>query len=702
MSNELNKNGIDASNYLNNFIPQKENYKEQKGILLIQNPNEIEDTDRKDNNKNDIRHISERKDSIITANHSSNFDNTPFNRNVKRQEAKEITSFLCTIGKNNDEDLSKNETKEKQMINGKQNDNETNNNNDNNMITLISNNNENENITNSYLNKLLPLSNEINSKKGNLKVKGPKGIKNNMFNFTNISKKVFKKYEYDKYNNKLNDEVRELLKSEGTTTKNIKSLSNEKKINESIVAVMSFLSIILCFFQLYEVIDSNYEMTSIILTIRSLILILSIPNLIFIYRRFNINIDIRKYNLKLRESNLWSSGYYKVFFVEILLNIIQPFPYVEFTFKYSQGKIFKVKLSFSHICTILMVIRIYLTIKLLNYYTIWTNARSKRIGKLQGIEVDSNFAIKVILKQTPVTFIIIICFFFILIFSFLLRGFEYFDIDIESDFHTLWNTIWLNFITMSTVGYGDYAPKTIFGKLFSIITCLMGNFLLSMLVAVLSIHVYFNNDELKAYRKLIEKEIIYNEMPLEIKEVFNIICEMFSEYMYMKKDDDNEENESDVKSLEKLLLRFKLKKLNEKKRIVLQEEGDSTEKLLEKFDRHLDLDFGECSNKTITIIKNEKKLFEIAKNQPTLAAKVFDSKDYSNRIANLANLMRVIGTCGKIESIYDIEGGRLFNRKELVEYQRYFYYDTVLKNKNNELSKKEKKNSIAHSNSFLC
>ena len=693
MSNEPNKNGIDASNYLNNFIPQKENYKEQKGILLIQNPNEIEDTDRKDN-KNDIRHIRERNDSVITANRSSNFDNTPFNRNVKMQEVKGMTNFLNMIGKYNDEELSKNETKEKQMSNGKQNDYENNN-----MITLVSNNNEN-NYSNSYLNRLLPLSNDINNKKGNLKVKGPKGVKNNLFNFTNISKKAFNKY--NEYNSKINDEVRELLKSEGTTTKNIKSLTNEKKINESIVAVMSFLSIILCFFQLYEVIDSNYEMTSIILTIRSLILILSIPNLIFIYRRFNINIDIRKYNLKLRESNLWSSGYYKVFFIEILLNIIQPFPYLEFTFKYNQGKEFKVKLSFSHICTILMVIRIYLTIKLLNYYTIWTNARSKRIGKLQGIEVDSNFAIKVILKQTPVTFIIIICFFFILIFSFLLRGFEYFDIDIESDFHTLWNTIWLNFITMSTVGYGDYAPKTIFGKLFSIITCLMGNFLLSMLVAVLSIHVYFNSDELKAYRKLIEKEIIYNEMPLEIKEVFNIICEMFIEYMYFKKDDNNETNESEVKSLEKLLLRFKLKKLNEKKKIVLQEEGDSTEKLLEKFDRHLDLDFGECSNKTITIIKNEKKLFEIAKNQPTLAAKVFDSKDYANRIANLANLMRVIGTCGKIESIYDIEGGRLFNRKELVEYQRYFYYDTVLKNKNNELSKKEKKNSIAHSNSFLC
>ena len=132
----------------------------------------------------------------------------------------------------------------------------------------------------------------------------------------------------------------------------------------------------------------------------------------------------------------------------------------------------------------------------------------------------------------------------------------------------------------------------------------------------------------------------------------------------------------------------------------MQEEGDSTEKLLEKFDRHLDLDFAECSNKTISIIKNEKKLFEIAKNQPTLAAKVFDSKDYANRTANLANLMRVIGTCGKIQNIYDIEGGRLFNRLELVEYQRYFYYNTVLKNQLGD-EKKGKKN-FSHSNSFLC
>ena len=63
------------------------------------------------------------------------------------------------------------------------------------------------------------------------------------------------------------------------------------------------------------------------------------------------------------------------------------------------------------------------------------------------------------------------------------------------------NVIYYSFITIYTVGYGDYSPTTIFGKIFSIITCLMGNFLLSMLVAVLSIHVYFNNDDKKGETK---------------------------------------------------------------------------------------------------------------------------------------------------------------------------------------------------------
>ena len=506
-----------------------------------------------------------------------------------------------------------------------------------------------------------------------------------------------KKDESEKNNNeeiRKSNEIRELLKSEGNISKNIKSLNKERKINDTIVAVMTFLGIILCFLQLFNLISNNYENSSIVLTLRACILILSIPNLIFIYRRINIDIDIRKYHLKLRESTLWSSGYYKYFFIEIFLNIIQPFPYLEFTFKYNNGNNYIVKLSFSHICTIFMVVRIYLTFKLLNYYTVWTNARSKRIGKLQGIEIDYKFALKVLLKKSPIRILIIVSIFFVLFFSLLLKGFENFDPnDKENSFRFFWNSIWINIITMTTVGFGDISPLTNIGKIFCILTCLMGNFLLGMLVAVLSIHVYFDSDELKVYRKLIEKDIIFTEIPLELKEVFTLLGDMIKKKMYLH-NDEMFTSEKNIKILEKLLLRFKIKKLIEKKKNVIIEEDESIEQVVEKLDRELDVNFIECSNKTITIIKNEKKLFEIANYYPNVATKIFDSKDYANRITNLANLMRVIGICGKIQNINDIEGGRLFTRKELIEYQRYFFLESIYNKQRMERILKNKADNI--------
>jgi hypothetical protein len=78
-------------------------------------------------------------------------------------------------------------------------------------------------------------------------------------------------------------EVRSIFKSDSLMTNNIKSLQKEKKINDTIVALISFIIIILCFFQMYLLIDENYNLTDKILTIRSCMLILSIPNCNLIY-----------------------------------------------------------------------------------------------------------------------------------------------------------------------------------------------------------------------------------------------------------------------------------------------------------------------------------------------------------------------------------------------------------------------------------
>ena len=68
-----------------------------------------------------------------------------------------------------------------------------------------------------------------------------------------------------------------------------------------------------------------------------------------------------------------------MFIVELIINIIQPYPYLECIIHYNNGNI-NIKLSLSHLSLLINVVRVYLTIKLINHYNRWTNTRAKRIG----------------------------------------------------------------------------------------------------------------------------------------------------------------------------------------------------------------------------------------------------------------------------------------------------------------------------------
>lgn len=54
------------------------------------------------------------------------------------------------------------------------------------------------------------------------------------------------------------------------------------------------------------------------------------------------------------------------------------------------------------------------------------------------------------------------------------------------DFESLENSIWCVIITMTTVGYGDFYPRTLFGRILDIIIAIWGIFIVSMMVVVLS------------------------------------------------------------------------------------------------------------------------------------------------------------------------------------------------------------------------
>lgn len=65
------------------------------------------------------------------------------------------------------------------------------------------------------------------------------------------------------------------------------------------------------------------------------------------------------------------------------------------------------------------------------------------------------------------------------------------------DYGLMSNTIWNVLVTMTTVGYGDYYPKTNMGRVVGIIIAFWGVFIVSLFVVSLSNMFEFDQGELK-------------------------------------------------------------------------------------------------------------------------------------------------------------------------------------------------------------
>ena len=60
------------------------------------------------------------------------------------------------------------------------------------------------------------------------------------------------------------------------------------------------------------------------------------------------------------------------------------------------------------------------------------------------------------------------------------------------------NALWLTIITMTTVGYGDFFPRTLFGRLIDIILVVWGTFIVSLMVVPLTNTLNMDQSERRA------------------------------------------------------------------------------------------------------------------------------------------------------------------------------------------------------------
>lgn len=207
---------------------------------------------------------------------------------------------------------------------------------------------------------------------------------------------------------------------------------------------------------------------------------------------------------------MYSSGFLWKLSAETCICLIHSPPFMNnicLTFASTTGskQIYSVDLDL--FLSSIIPLRAYLLVRYYSFYSEWADDCAEKVCNECNTLGGISFGIKAELKERPFTMVGILMLFSILIFGYALRNVElgfmqYIDPIYFQDWSITWNGFWCIMITIFTVGYGDFYPQTILGRVITVVACLWGTFLISLIVVSLTISVEFTPQEQKAYDEI--------------------------------------------------------------------------------------------------------------------------------------------------------------------------------------------------------
>ena len=158
-------------------------------------------------------------------------------------------------------------------------------------------------------------------------------------------------------------------------------------------------------------------------------------------------------------------------------------------------------IAINEICASLMIVRVYLLFKVFRHFTKWTSHESQEACMIHGAKASALFAVKAILKDKPFHMLVPLILVSIVVLSAAVRLYErdFVQGDTQQDYSYIWNAMWMIMLTMTTVGYGDFFPRTHYGRFIAVLACIWGIFLISMMVVTLTNFLLFSNEESRSF-----------------------------------------------------------------------------------------------------------------------------------------------------------------------------------------------------------
>lgn len=164
---------------------------------------------------------------------------------------------------------------------------------------------------------------------------------------------------------------------------------------------------------------------------------------------------------------------------------------------------YTVIVPYSSILTSICLFRFFYIFKLVTIFSKLNDTKSEIIINQNNTKAGFVFLFKSIQKEQPFLVLFLILLLTCLCFGFSIRIFELYYWETQEnklqDWNYQWNAVWLIFVSMTTVGYGDFYPKTHLGRILLVVSCFIGVYFVSMMMRFMSRRSILNDSELKAF-----------------------------------------------------------------------------------------------------------------------------------------------------------------------------------------------------------
>ena len=224
-----------------------------------------------------------------------------------------------------------------------------------------------------------------------------------------------------------------------------------------------------------------------------------------------------------KNATLISTGSINNLIAELILVSIIPTPfYTDISFSnFNEMEQVETVYHLNDLFCLLVLLRVFVVFRIfLSNSSYYTNV-AHRICSLTGCESGSNYmyVMKCLMKKKPMQILFCSMIIYIITFGYAIKVCERplifailqknknnpdFQLPISNDVSNYYNAMWLMIVTMATIGYGDFYPRTLPGRAITFFSCICGVVTVSLMTITLQNLMEMSNSESRSF-SIIEK-----------------------------------------------------------------------------------------------------------------------------------------------------------------------------------------------------